>query len=259
MTTVVSFVSQKGGVGKTTSAVNLATAFAIGGYKVLLIDLDPQGSVRFSMGVKKTTTKGGTKELFLNPEIPFSDLIQQTEIHGDLEFLFSNINKISEEKAIEKVASDNMFLENRIREGGMEYDMIVIDAPASTNNLAINAMVASNLVILPLQCEALSIRSLKRFMISFQELQANMPHKQLRLAGVLLTMYDKSVIVHRKVTHQIYKALSDAVFKTIIPRHDSILDASALGKSVITHKLNSVGATAYIRFMNELIDKFGIR
>jgi chromosome partitioning protein len=135
----------------------------------------------------------------------------------------------------------------------------VIDAPSSTNNLAITAIYASDLIILPLQCESLAIKSLKRFLTSFNHLQLRFPEKNLRLAGILLTMYDRRLEVHRRVGQQVYRALSDSVFETIIPRNEAVIEASALGKSVITYQLNSIGATAYIRLMNEIVDKFALR
>ncbi|PCI29180.1 MAG: chromosome partitioning protein ParA [SAR324 cluster bacterium] len=257
MATIISFVSQKGGVGKTTSAVNLATAFAFGGYSVLLLDLDPQGSVRFSMGVKKVVKKG-TKDIFLSPEIPLKDLIYQTE-QNQLSFIFSNIDTIKIEQQVYQIANDSRFLLRRIQEEGQDFDFIIVDAPASTNSLAINAIYCSDLIIMPLQCESLAIKSLKRFLLSFNELQRAIPEKNLRLAGILLTMYDRNVEVHRRVSQQVYQALSDSVFETIIPRNNAIVEASALGKSVITYKLNSIGATAYIRLMDELVDKFSLR
>lgn len=257
MTSIISFVSQKGGVGKTTSAINLATAFAFGGYSVLLIDLDPQSSIRFSMGVNSMIPVG-TKELFLDPSIPISDLVQETD-HENMDFVFSNIDTIKNERAVFEVGNESKFLKNRLSESNHEYDFVVVDAPASTNNMAINAIYCSDLIILPVQCESLAIKSLKRFLVAFNELQRQLTDKTLRLAGILLTMYDRDIEIHRKVSQQIYKALSDSVFETIIPRNEAIIESSALGKSVITYKLNSIGATAYIRLMNELVDKFSLR
>lgn len=257
MSTIISFVSQKGGVGKTTSAVNLATAFAFGGYSVLLVDLDPQSSVKFSMGVKKRISLG-TKELFLEPDVPISDLTEQTE-QDNLSFIFSNIESIKSEKKVFKLAIDETVLQKRLQPILDQYDFIILDAPASTNNMAVNAIYCSDLIILPLQCESLAIKSLKRFLISFTELQQRLTGKDLKLAGILLTMYDRDIEVHRKVSQQVYKALSDSIFETIIPRNEAIIEASALGKSVITYQLNSIGATAYIRLMNELVDKFSLR
>ena len=257
MTTIISFVSQKGGVGKTTSAINLATAFAFGGYKVLLIDLDPQSSIRFSMGVKKGVTEGA-RDLFLNPNLPFSRLVRRTD-QENLHFIFSNIDTLAQEREVYHAAENKKHLYDRIQNECGAYDFVIIDAPASTNDVTINAIYAADLVILPIQCENLAVKSLKRFLLSFNELQASVPDKELRIAGILLTMYDKDIEIHRKVCQQIYKALSDSVFKTIIPRNKEITEASALGKSVITYKLGSVGATAYIRLMDELVDRFSLR
>ena len=257
MTTIISFVSQKGGVGKTTSAINLATAFAFGGYSVLLVDLDPQSSIRFSIGINNKIPVG-TKELFLNPEMSIQELVQDTD-HENMDFVFSNIDTIGNEKSVYKIGDNAKFLKERLEVASKNYDFVIVDAPASTNNMAVNAIYSSDLIILPLQCESLAIKSLKRFLVAFNELQQSLTDRKLRLAGILLTMYDREMEVHRKVSQQLYKALSDSVFETIIPRNDAIVEASALGKSVITYKLNSIGATAYIRLMNELVDKFSLR
>ncbi|MBT6615893.1 MAG: ParA family protein [Deltaproteobacteria bacterium] len=257
MATIISFVSQKGGVGKTTSAINLATAFAFGGYSVLMVDLDPQSSIRFSMGVQHNVSRG-TQELFLDPEMPMSDLIQETG-QENMEFIFSNVETLENERAVLEIGANATHLLERINEVSDQYDFIVIDAPSSTNNMAINAIYASDLIILPLQCENLAIKSLKRFLRSFNELKSIFPNKDLRLAGILLTMFDRKLEIHRRIGQQIYKALSDSVFETIIPRNEAIVESSALGKSVITYNLSTIGATAYIRLMNELVDKFDLR
>jgi len=209
------------------------------------------------MGIKKRISLG-TKELFLEPDVPISDLTEQTE-QDNLSFIFSNIESIRSEKKVFKLASDETVLQKRLQPILNQYDFIILDAPASTNNMAVNAIYCSDLIVLPLQCESLAIKSLKRFLISFTELQQRLTGKDLRLAGILLTMYDRDIEVHRKVSQQVYKALSDSIFDTIIPRNEAIIEASALGKSVITYQLNSIGATAYIRLMNELVDKFSLR
>ena len=257
MATIISFVSQKGGVGKTTSAINLATALAFGGYSVLLVDLDPQSSIRFSMGVQETILQG-TRELFLEPQTTLKQLVQET-IQENMDFIFSNIDTLKSEREVLEVGESADYLLNRITEVSEEYDFVVIDAPSSTSNMAINAIYAADLIVLPIQCENLAIKSLKRFLHSFNELRSSFADKDLKLAGILLTMFDRKIEIHRRIGQQIYKALSGSVFETIIPRNDAIVEASALGKSVITHNLSSIGATAYIRLMNELVDKFDLR
>jgi len=219
--------------------------------------MDPQSSIRFSVGVKKEQPQG-TLELLTEPNTILQRLIRRTDLEN-LHFIFSNIENLHDERKAVDACRDHTCLANRIVGECQSYDFVILDAPASTNDLTLNAIYASDLVILPLQCESLAVKSLKRFLVSFNELQAEVPQKELRIAGILMTMYDKENEVHRKVSKQIFNALGDSVFKTIIPRNDSITEASALGKSVITYKLNSIGATAYIRLMDELVDKFNLR
>lgn len=256
MPTTIVFSSEKGGVGKTTSAVNLATAFSIGGYKVLLVDMDPQGSIRFSFGIKNLPSQG-TMELLSDPSIPLSDLVVSSPEHG-MDYIFSNINNISQERKLQQTSSDPETLGKRLKAEAQGYDIIILDAPASTNILALNAITAGDLVLLPLQCESLAIKSLKRFLVSFKELQKN-HNPDLRIAGILLTMYDRNLEVHRRISRQVYETLFDSAFSTIIPRSREITEASALGQSVITYSINSIGATAYIRLAKELLDKFELR
>jgi len=256
MPTTIVFSSEKGGVGKTTSAVNLSMAFAIGGYRVLLIDMDPQGSVRFSFGVKGPVRQG-TRQLLTDPDTPLEELVLRSDDQG-MDYVFSNVDSVRQERELENLPDGPLTLKRRIEREGSGYDFVVLDAPASTNLLALNALSAADLVILPLQCESLAIKSLKRFLTSFKELQ--MEHNpELRIAGILLTMYDRSIEVHRRICRQMYETLNDSVLSTIIPKAKEITEASALGQSVITYNINSVGATAYIRLAKEILDRFGLR
>jgi chromosome partitioning protein len=124
--------------------------------------------------------------------------------------------------------------------------------------LALNAITAADLVILPLQCESLAVKSLKRYLTAFRELQVRY-NPDLRIAGILLTMYDRNLEVHRRICRQLYETLFDSVFSTIVPKAREITEASALGQSVITYRANSVGATAYIRLAKEILDRFNLR
>ncbi len=257
MATVISFASQKGGVGKTTSAVHLATAFALGGYRTLLLDLDPQGSVYSAMGVKQRVIHG-ILEIFCQDSTTLSDVLLPTSTEN-MHLILNDVDRLTHENELMKVAADYHHLHQWLaRHARGEFEFIIIDVPASTNALSINAMVASNLVIVPMQCEALAIKSLKRFLLAFKDLQANID-PNLRIAGILLTMFDHEIPAHQKVCRQVYQTLGESVFQTIIPKCPQVLDASAAGMDVINRSLNSIGATGYIRLANEILDRFRLR
>lgn len=253
---VLSFVSQKGGVGKTTSAINLAVAFAMSGSKVLLLDLDPQSSVRYSFGIENV--KAGSKEWILGVNEQLDSIVIKTKEHANLDFLVSNINSLTDEKEISRRLVAHDYLSGLLDSTALEYDIVIIDAPASTGNLSINAMIASDLIIMPLQCENLAIKSLKRFLASFHELQSNFKDRELRLGGILITRFNHNSEIHQKIAHQLYSNLSNVVFQSIIPDTEDVIKASALGQSVISFKLSSIASTAYIRLMQELKSKFDI-
>ncbi len=254
MAKAITFASQKGGVGKTTSSVHLATAFALGGYKTLLVDLDPQGSILHSLSVQKKTGLG-IREIFCTPNITLEEIVQSSK-HQNLDLLLSNIDDLLTEQTVNNIAADYYHVSQWIEQNATsKYDFIIVDAPASTNALSINAMLAADLIIVPLECETLAIKSLKRFLQAFKELQRAI-EPRLRLAGILLTMYDNEIFSHRQVCKQIYQTLGNSVFETIIPNCPYILEASNLGIDVIQRHLNSSGATGYIRLANELLDRF---
>ena len=257
MAKAIAFASQNGGVGKTTSSVHLATAFALGGYKTLLVDLDPQGSILHSLSVQKKTGLG-IREIFCTPNITLQEIVQSSK-HQNLDLLLSNIDDLLTEQTVNNIAADYYHVSQWLEQNASgKYDFIIVDAPASTNSLSINAMLAADLIIVPLECETLAIKSLKRFLQAFKELQKAI-EPRLRLAGILLTMYDNEIFSHRQVCKQIYQTLGNSVFETIIPNCPYILEASNLGIDVIQRHLNSAGATGYIRLANELLDRFFLK
>ena len=150
MAKVITFASQKGGVGKTTSAVHLSTAFALGGYKTLLVDLDPQGSVHHSLGIEKKDGVG-VCEVFLTPSISLQEIVQNGK-HQNLDLLLSNIQDLLAEQTVNKIAADYYHISQWLEQNAAsDYEFIIIDAPASTSPISINAILAADLIIIPLK------------------------------------------------------------------------------------------------------------
>ena len=136
------------------------------------------------------------------------------------------------------------------------YDFVILDAPASTNSLVINVLYASDYIILPLQCEKLAVDSLSRFLTYFQSLQTQIKNKELKLAGLLFTMFKENNLIHRRVCEQIYETLGNSVFQTIIPFDNAIVEANALKKPIFSYQMHSAAATAYISLMKEVVKRY---
>ena len=197
---IISLNSQKGGVGKTTTAIHLSKGLALGGYRTLLVDIDPQGSVQSALRVK-SQANAGTYQLFCVPGTRLEDVCQSSG-NQNLDLVLANARKLQEEHEINRVAGDYYFLTQWLDEHVLDhYDFIILDSPATTGVLSINVMLAANLIVVPLQCQALAVKSLKRFLGAFRDLQKNI-NPSLRLAGILLTMYDKNIPAHRYIGKQ---------------------------------------------------------
>ena len=254
---IISLNSQKGGVGKTTSAIHLSKGLALGGYRTLLMDIDPQGSVQSALRVERQS-RAGSYELFCVHGTRLEDVCQPSGSQN-LDLVLANARELREEHEINRVAGDYYFLSQWIDEHALDhYDFIILDSPATTGVLSINVMLAANLIVVPLQCQALAVKSLKRFLGAFRDLQKSI-NPSLRLAGILLTMYDKNTPAHRYIGKQIYQKLGESVFETIIPHCSRIQDMSVIGGDVIQGRFRSVGATGYIQFTNEILDRFDLR
>ena len=258
MPKIISLISQKGGVGKSSSVINLSHAFAIGGYKVLIIDFDSQGSIKTGLGIT-ITNELGCKELLTKSNDSMQSLISNQKEYKNLDIICSNIHSPAEEKAIFQICNKDNVLSNSLKKKIQAYDLVIIDAPASTNSLITNIIYASDYILLPLQCEKLAVASLARFLKYFQLLQIQIKNKEIKLAGLLLTMFKKNSNVHRRVCEQIYETLGDSVFRTIIPFDEALVESHALKQSIFSYKMNSASATAYIKLMKEIITRYSFK
>jgi len=249
---VIVVANQKGGVGKTTTAVNVSTALAATGRKVLLVDFDPQANATTGVGVLRKKGLNTSYELMLGL-CNLSQCLLTSNIPG-LTVVPSNIKLVGAE--IELVNKDRRetVLKEIIDPYKQFFDYIIIDCPPSMGLLTLNAMVAANGVLIPLQCEYYALEGLSYLLSSVKKIKSTL-NKELSLFGVVLTMYDKRSSLCFQVAEDVRKHLKEKVFKTVIPRNIRVSEAPSHGKPVLIYDFGCVGSQAYINLAKEIINK----
>ncbi len=248
---ILGIANQKGGVGKTTTTINLATAMAAVGKRVLLIDLDPQGNASTGVGIPMTQrTPGSYAVLFGDCQV--EEAIKQTLVPG-LDVIPAASDLAGAE--IELVPEDQReyFLSSAL-EQAQGYDYILIDCPPALGLLTLNALVAADAVIVPLQCEFYALEGLSHLLKTIQVISRNLNPK-LTLQGVVLTMYDRRNSLSRHVQEEVRNHFQDKVYETVIPRNVRISEAPSHGKPVLIYDFKSVGAQAYIHLAKEILQR----
>jgi len=251
MAKIISLVNQKGGVGKTTSAINLATYLAAAGKFVLLVDLDPQGNASSGLGLDVRNIKKSLYHSMIIGEHP-SKVIMRTETFGH------DLIPASQDLAgagIELVHMDNreFRLYNVLREIRTNYDYIIIDSPPSLGLLTINGLVASDEIIIPVQTEYFALEGLSQLLNTIDLVRDNL-QPNLKIMGALLTLYDKRNRLARQVVREIQDHFPGFVFDSIIPRSVRLAEAPGFGKSILSFDSMSKGARAYKNFAREIIE-----
>ncbi len=249
MSKVIAIVNQKGGVGKTTTAVNLSTVLAQKGKKVLLIDEDPQGNATSGLGIEKNVVKS-TYDILIN-ETQFSEAIIKTSIKN-LSLCPSNINLAGAEVELVNMLSRETKLKEKLEEISSNYHYIIIDCPPSLGLLTINALTAANSIMIPIQCEYYALEGVGQLMNTVNLIKKQL-NKDLYIEGVVLTMNDARTNLSDQVISEVKKFFRDNVYNTVIPRNVKLSEAPSYGMPITTYAAHSKSARCYEKLANELL------
>ena len=247
---VISISNQKGGVGKTTTAVNLATALAAINKKVLIIDLDPQGNASTSLGTDYRKAPKNSYDVLMGGE-KISSSIVWTKIPC-LSVIAASKDLAGVDLELSRQQSPQFFLKRAIERENLQYDYIFIDCPPAVGMLTVNALVASDTVIIPVQCEYLALEGVADLIKTIERVKKNF-NQRLELQGVVLTMYDSRTGLSEVVAQDVRNYFKDKVYKSVIPRNVRVSEAPSHGKPILLYDFKSKGAQAYISLAKEFV------
>ncbi len=252
---VVAFANQKGGVGKTTSAVNTAVVLAARGLRVLLLDLDPQGNTTSSLGIEKAELDGSMYDLLVQ-SLDFKNVVQR-EVRSNLDMIATTSDLAGAE--IELVGEPNRErrLAQALHSARHDYDIALIDCPPSLGLLTLNGLTAANSVVIPIQCEFLALEGVTQ-LIQTIDLTRQHLNPQLDLLGVLMTMFDSRTRLSAHVVDEVRQYFPDHLFEAIVPRSVRLAEAPSYGQSITEYDPSSRGGEAYDQFADELVARLGI-
>ena len=250
MARVIAIANQKGGVGKTTTAVNLSACLAVKGQRVLTIDIDPQGNTTSGLGIDKADVKSSIYDVIIN-DFP----LQETALPTKIPTLFlspSNIHLAGAEVELVSVISREMRLKSAIAEVRGQYDFILIDCPPSLGLLTVNSLTAADTILVPIQCEYYALEGLSQLMNTVRIVQKHL-NPGLKVEGVVLTMFDARTNLSIQVVEEVKKYFGNQVYRTIIPRNVRLSEAPSFGLPIILYDEKSKGAESYMELAAEVI------
>ena len=254
---VLTIANQKGGVGKTTTAINLGTALAAIGERVLLIDLDPQGNASTGLGVEMRARKLSTYDVLLgdaaiaDAAVP-TDVPRVSIVPATMDLLGAEITLAAQKDRTHRLK--NAILAMKDAQGNSPYSYVLIDCPPSLNLLTINAMAAADGVLVPLQCEFFALEGLSQLLKTVEQVRAGV-NPDLEIHGVVLTMFDPRNNLANQVIRDVRQFLGPKVFETVIPRNVRVSEAPSYGKPVLLYDLKCAGSQAYLKLASEIIQR----
>jgi len=251
MSTVYATVNQKGGVGKTTTAVNLAAYLATFGKKTLLIDADPQGNATSGLGIDRDSVTACMYDVMIN-DAPFEDVIKPSAIAG-LDIAPATPRLAGADVELTELDLRESKLKSAIRNIRSVYEYIIIDCPPSLSLLTVNALTAADQVIIPIQCEYYALEGLSQLVKTIELVRKSL-NPDLKICGILLTMYDSRTLLSEQVVDETRKHFGSKVFKTVIPRNVRLAESPSFGQPIIFYDPSSSGAQAYENLSREVLD-----
>ncbi len=249
---IITFSNQKGGVGKTTTCVNMSAYLAHMGYKVLIVDLDPQGNATSGLGFAKNEVKNSVYNVMID-ETPIANVALKTCVDG-LDILPSNIDLVGAEVELVYVTNREHVLKKVLDNAKSVYDYIMIDCPPSLGLLTINALTSADTVIIPIQSEYYAMEGLSQLMNTIKLVVKHL-NSNLKIEGVVLTMRDNRAIISRQITAEIKKFFGKRLFETAIPRNIRLAEAPSHGVPILLHDTRCSGAKAYLALTEEFLSR----
>ncbi|SES07138.1 ParA family protein [Lachnobacterium bovis] len=249
---IIAIANQKGGVGKTTTAINVAACIAESGKKVLAIDLDPQGNMTSGLGVDKNEVENTVYELMLD-ECSIQESIVESVVEN-LNIISSNVNLAGAEIELLGITEKEYILKNAVDYIKEDYDFIIIDCPPSLNMLTVNAMTTANTILVPIQCEYYALEGLSQLMHTINLVQDRL-NPELEIEGLVFTMYDMRTNLSNQVVENVRENLDTKIYDTMIPRNIKLAEAPSYGLPINMYDKKSAGAESYRKLAKEIVDR----